>query len=113
MNVQGNRFNITKVPGTTFTPFQLFDDGQVEFPNTSGGQRVRILNNGDVGIGTAGPFARLTVVQNNSGVNLGGGANTGSEIKFLGFGTSHISIYNRGNNALTLPIPVPLLKLMF
>lgn len=101
MNVQGNRFNITKVPGTTFTPFQLFDDGQVEFPNTSGGQRVRILNNGDVGIGTAGPFARLTVVQNNSGVNLGGGANTGSEIKFLGFGTSHISIYNRGNNALT------------
>jgi len=101
MNVQGNRFQVTKVPGTTFTPFQLFDDGQVEFPNTSGGQRVRILNNGDVGIGTAGPFARLTVVQNNSGVNLGGGANTGSEIKFLNSGTSHMSIYNRGNNALT------------
>jgi len=101
MNVQASRFQITKVPGTTFTPFQLFDDGQVEFPNTSGGQRVRILNNGDVGIGTAGPFARLTVVQNNSGVNVGGGANTGSEVKFLGFGTSHISIYNRGNSALT------------
>jgi|GEM_PF-4399840 len=101
MNVQGTTWQVTKVPGSTFTPFRLFQNGNVDFPNTAGTSRVLLLDNGDMGVGTTTPFARLTVVQNNSGVNLGGGANTGSEIKFLGFGTSHISIYNRGNNALT------------
>lgn len=53
------------------------------------------------GVGTTSPFSKLTVVQNNSGVAIGGGATTGSEVKFLNFGTAHMSIYNRGNNALT------------
>lgn len=101
MNVQGTTWQVTKIPGSTFTPFRLQQNGIVDFPSTAGAQRVTIQDNGDVGIGIAVPFSKLTVVQNNSGVNLGGGAVTGSEIKFLNSGTSHMSIYNSGNNALT------------
>ncbi len=69
--------------GTTLGNSQIFDDGT------------------NVGVGTITPFGKLHVVQNNSGVVIGGGPVTGSELKFLNAGTSHMSIYNRGNNALT------------
>jgi hypothetical protein len=63
---------------------------------------MSILNSGDVGVGTTAPVDKFQVVKGgNSGMVLGGGANTGSEVKFLSYGTAHISIYNRGNNALT------------
>jgi hypothetical protein len=100
-SVNGTTYTVTKIPGSTFSPLQLFSTGGLDFSASSGTSIMRLLDNGDVGIGTVTPFSRLTVVQNNSGVNLGGGVNTGSEIKFLNSGTSHMSIYNRGNNALT------------
>ncbi len=102
MNVNGTNFGITKVPGSTFTPLQLFSTGGMDFSNSAGTSISRFLDNGDVGIGTTGPVDRFHVVRGgNSGMVLGGGNNTGSEVKFLGFGTAHISVYNRGNNALT------------
>ena len=102
MNVSGNTFGITKVPGSTFTPLQLFSTGGMDFSNSAGTSIARLLDNGDVGVGTTTPVDKFHVVRGgNSGVVLGGGANTGSEVKFLNSGTSHMSIYNRGNNALT------------
>lgn len=100
-SVNGTTYTVTKVPGSTFSPLQLFSTGGLDFSNSTSTSIMRLLDNGDVGIGTTTPFSRLTVVQNNSGVNLGGGAATGSEIKFLNAGTAHMSIYNKGNNALT------------
>ena len=50
---------------------------------------------------TAG-FGTLDVLQaGGEHVLLGGGNVTGSEIKFLNFGTSHFSIYNDGNSEMT------------
>ncbi len=101
MNVSGNTFGITKIPGSTFTPLQLFSTGGMDFSGSAGNSIARLLDNGDVGVGTITPVDKFHVVKGgNSGMVLGGGANTGSEIKFLNFGTSHMSIYNRGNNAL-------------
>jgi len=54
-SVNGNTYTVTKVPGTTFSPFLLFDDGQVEFPSTAGATRLRILNDGTIGVNTATP----------------------------------------------------------
>jgi trimeric autotransporter adhesin len=54
-----------------------------------------------VGIGTINPFDALNVVQNNSGVAIGGGNVSGSEVKFLANGSSNMSILNRGDFALT------------
>ena len=63
MSVDNNKiFGVSKVTGTTFTPFQLFSDGQVEFPNSSGLTRLRILDNGNVGIGTSAPGQNLDVI---------------------------------------------------
>lgn len=101
MNVNNTSFGITKIPGSTFTPLQLFSTGGMDFSASSGTSIARLLDNGDVGIGTTTPVDKLHVVDNNSGMVLGGGATLGSEIKFLSFGTAHISIYNKGNNALT------------
>ena len=59
---------------------------------------------GNVGIGTTTPVDRFHVLKTGSttgGMVLGGGNVTGSETKFLGFGTAHMSIYNSGSNALT------------
>ena len=62
-SVDNNKiFGVSKVTGTTFTPFQLFSDGQVEFPNSSGLTRLRILDNGNVGIGTSAPGQNLDVI---------------------------------------------------
>ncbi|MEO7308173.1 MAG: hypothetical protein ABIR78_10345, partial [Ferruginibacter sp.] len=102
MNVSGTTFGITKIPGSTFTPLQLFSTGGMDFSSSTSTSIARLLDNGDVGIGTTAPVDRFHVVKGgNSGMVLGGGANTGSEAKFLSYGTAHISIYNRGNNALT------------
>jgi trimeric autotransporter adhesin len=54
-----------------------------------------------IGVGTINPIDALQVVQNNSGVLVGGGNVSGSEVKFLANGSSNMSILNRGDFALT------------
>ena len=62
----------------------IYDDGTaVSVANTSGFGTFDVLQSG------------------GEHVLLGGGANTGSEIKFLNFGTNHFSIYNNGIGELT------------
>ena len=58
---------------------------------------------GNVGIGTTAPNAAIDILASGGkNVELGGGANTGSEIKLTNNGTAHFSIYNSGNYALTI-----------
>lgn len=98
---------LASVPYALYAANAIGGNGTLNFvtkwtPNGSTLGNSSIWDDGTfTGIGTTTPFARLTVVQNNSGVDIGGGTSTGSEIKFLNAGTAHMSIYNRGNNALT------------
>ncbi len=67
----------------------------------TGGASVAI-NGSTMGIGTLAPAASLDVVPSGGrNVLLGGGANTGSEIKFTYSGVVHHSIYSNGNGNLT------------
>jgi hypothetical protein len=61
MNVQNTAFQITKIPGSTFTPFQLFSTGGMDFSNSGGTSIARLLDNGNVGIGTTAPQHVLSV----------------------------------------------------
>ena len=61
MNVNGNSFGITKIPGSTFTPFQLFSTGGMDFSNSAGTSIARLLDNGNVGVETTAPQHRLSV----------------------------------------------------
>jgi len=61
MNVNGNTFGITKIPGSTFTPLQLFSTGGMDFSNSAGTSIARLLDNGNVGIETTAPQHRLSV----------------------------------------------------
>jgi hypothetical protein len=65
-------------------------------------ERMRIDNVGNVGINTV-PTDRFQVLPTGGkDVLLGGGAITGSELKLTNGGTSHFSIYNSGNQKLTI-----------
>jgi len=75
---------VIKSAGTdTATCSIIYDDGTaVSVANTAG-------------------FGTLDVLQaGGQHVMLGGGSNTGSEIKFLNFGTNHFSIYNNGSSEM-------------
>ncbi len=61
MNVSGNTYGITKIPGSTFTPFQLFSTGGMDFSNSAGTSIARLLDNGNVGVGTTAPQHTLSV----------------------------------------------------
>ncbi len=61
MNVNGTTFGITKIPGSTFTPLQLFSTGGMDFSNSAGASIARLLDNGNVGIETTAPQHRLSV----------------------------------------------------
>ncbi len=61
MNVNGTTFGITKIPGSTFTPLQLFSTGGMDFSNSAGTSIARLLDNGNVGVGTTAPQHTLSV----------------------------------------------------
>ncbi len=67
MNVSGTTFGITKIPGSTFTPLQLFSTGGMDFSSSAGTSIARLLDNGNVGIGQTAPTGKLEVV--NGGTN--------------------------------------------
>ncbi|NUM49935.1 MAG: collagen-like protein [Flavobacteriales bacterium] len=62
--VNGNDFLIVKKSGSTFTPFQMYATGGFDFNNAAGTNIVKILNSGNVGIGTNIPTEKLAVVGN-------------------------------------------------
>jgi hypothetical protein len=70
---------VVKSTGNSSACSIIYDDGTaVSVANTSGFGTFDVLQTG------------------GQHVLLGGGTNTGSEIKFLNFGTNHFSIYNNG-----------------
>jgi len=60
--VNGNDFLIVKKSGSTFTPFQMYATGGIDFNNSLGNNIVKILDNGNVGIGTPTPSFPLHVI---------------------------------------------------
>lgn len=69
---------------------------------TNNTEKVRIMSGGNVGIGTSTPGDKLDVLSTGGkNILLGGGATTGSELKFTNSGTAHFSVYNSGNSNLT------------
>jgi hypothetical protein len=57
---------------------------------------------GSVGIGITPQDSLDILPSGGKTVGIGGGSNTGSEIKFTYSGVAHFSIYNSGNNNLTI-----------
>jgi len=74
---------VVKSTGASTACSIIYDDGTaVSVANTAGFGTFDVLQTG------------------GQHVLLGGGANTGSEIKFLSFGTNHFSIYNNGTSEM-------------
>ncbi len=69
-SVNGTSYLITKVSGSTFTPVQLFSTGGMDFSNTAGTSIMRLLENGNVGIGNTAPVSKVYVRGFNSTNNL-------------------------------------------
>ena len=78
--------------------------GYIDATATDGATALNLIlenNSAQVGIGTTTTFGKLDVLQSGGQhIMLGGGSNTGSEIKFLSFGTAHFSVYNNGSSEL-------------
>ncbi len=78
--------------------FVNINASNLDFTSNGGANTAMLIGGGAspyVSINTTSTFAPLTVQPTGGGdVLLGGGATTGSEIKFLG--TRHMSIYNNG-----------------
>jgi len=60
-SVNGTSYMVTKVSGSTFSPFQLFSTGGMDFSSSAGTSIARLLDNGNVGIGTTAPTQKLHV----------------------------------------------------
>jgi len=60
-SVNGTSYIVTKVSGSTFSPFQLFSTGGMDFSSSAGASIARLLDNGNVGIGTTAPTQKLHV----------------------------------------------------
>ncbi len=66
-SVNGTTYTVTKVPGSTFSPLQLFSTGGLDFSNSAGTSIMRLLDNGNVGVGNTAPVSRLHVTQGAAG----------------------------------------------
>ena len=92
MNVNGNTFGVTKIPGSTFTPLQLFSTGGMDFSNSAGTSIARLLDNGNVGIGQVAPTGKLEVVNTATNpsmiINQNNAANTSFAIDATSNGTN-------------------------
>jgi hypothetical protein len=66
-SVNGTTYTVTKIPGSTFSPLQLFSAGGMDFSNSAGVSIARLLDNGNVGIGNVAPITRLHVSQGAPG----------------------------------------------
>ncbi len=87
--------------GTTAPKNKLDVNGGVAVGTYAGaaGLTNGLLVSGDVGIGTNGDYAPLTLqASGGKPVLLGGGSTTGSELKLVAFGAQHFSIYNNGSS---------------
>jgi hypothetical protein len=99
LGVNGNDFNFVKITGSTFTPLTMYASGGFDFNNSSGSNIVKILDNGNVGIGTPAPINRLTVQGNASAPSIPSNVSTGvlrvavSSIEGLDIGKSNSSPY--------------------
>ncbi len=60
-SVNGNTYTVTKIPGSTFSPLQLFSTGGLDFSNSAGTSIMRLLDNSNVGIGNVAPISKLHV----------------------------------------------------
>jgi hypothetical protein len=66
-SVNGTTYTVTKIPGSTFSPLQMFSTGGLDFSNSASTSIMRLLDNGNVGVGTVGPITRLHVSQGAAG----------------------------------------------
>jgi hypothetical protein len=66
-SVNGTTYTVTKVPGSTFSPLQMFSTGGLDFSASSGTSIMRLLDNGNVGVGNVAPISRLHVSQGAPG----------------------------------------------
>jgi len=60
-SVNNNTYTVTKIPGSTFSPLQLFSTGGLDFSNSAGTSIMRLLDNTNVGIGNVAPISKLHV----------------------------------------------------
>ncbi len=66
-SVNGTTYTVTKIPGSTFSPLQMFSTGGLDFSNSAGTSIMRLLDNGNVGVGNIAPITRLHVSQGAPG----------------------------------------------
>jgi len=105
MNVSGTTFGITKIPGSTFTPLQLFSTGGMDFSNSAGTSIARLADNGNVGIGTTAPQHQLNVGATSAdatGVSVRGYSNTPATWKgggAFGFTAAAVALGENGGVA--------------
>ncbi|MBL0130205.1 MAG: hypothetical protein IPP43_02985 [Chitinophagaceae bacterium] len=68
-SVNGTTYTVTKIPGSTFSPVQLFSTGGLDFSSSASTSIMRLLDNTNVGITNTAPTYRLDVDASTGGSN--------------------------------------------